>query len=41
MTDERESMSVIYLVGLTAVILALVTFFALRSRYAANQLDLA
>jgi hypothetical protein len=41
MTDERESMSIIYLVCMTAVILALVIFFALRSRYAAKQLNLA
>jgi hypothetical protein len=34
--DEREGMSIIYVVFMTAVILALVIVFGIRSRYAAN-----
>ena len=41
MIDEKEGMSVIYVVFMTAVMLALVIFFGLRSRYAANQTRLA
>ena len=36
MIDEREGMSVIYVVFMTAVILALVILLGLRSRYAVN-----
>ncbi len=41
MTGERESVSLIYLVCVTAVILALVIFFGLRAHYAAKELDLS
>jgi hypothetical protein len=34
--DEREGMGIIYAVFMTAVILALVIVFGIRSRYAAN-----
>jgi len=34
--DEREGMGIIYVVFMTAVILALVIVFGIRSRYAAN-----
>ena len=40
MIDEREGMSIIYVVFMTAVILALVIFFGLRSRYTANRVSL-
>ena len=36
MIDEREGISIIYVVFMTAVILALVIFFGLRSHYTAN-----
>ena len=39
MIDEREN-SIIYVVFMTASILALVVLFALRSRYTANQVSL-
>jgi hypothetical protein len=38
MIDEREG--IIYVVFMTAVMLALVILFALRSRYTANRLSL-
>ena len=41
MIDEKEGMSIIYVVFMTAVMLALVIFFGLRSRYAANHVSLA
>lgn len=40
MRGERESIRLIHLVSLTAVILALVIFFGLRSRYGGKQLNL-
>jgi len=41
MIDEKESMSIIGVVFMTAVILALAIIFGLRSRYAANRKSLA
>jgi hypothetical protein len=41
MIDEREGVSIIYVVFMTGVMLALVIFFGLRSRYAANQMNLS
>jgi|SoiMethySBSTD1v2_1073268.scaffolds.fasta_scaffold79380_1 hypothetical protein len=40
MVDEREGMSIFYVVCMTAVILALVILFALRSHYITNQVSL-
>jgi len=36
MIDERESMSIIYVVFTTSVIFAFVIIFGIRSRYAAS-----
>jgi hypothetical protein len=36
MIEEREDVSIIYVVLMTAVILTLVVLFGIRSRYAAN-----
>ena len=41
MIDEREGLRIIRVVFMTAVILALVIFFGLRSHYAANHVSLA
>ncbi len=41
MIGERESMSIIYALYMTAVILALIVLFELQSRYAAKQLNLS